>query len=153
MDNRNEDFEAFLESNNWDVNSEVFKDFINSEICNGITNNTVRFAEKFGDYLSRGKKNEPLTTSQLRRFFGEVKRQQMKRYDKRDFVMLKPKLAYAAGRAKKPDNGNPKIYNFYYVMASAIDEVEKCPQKDEAFKNFISFFEAIVAYHKAAEIK
>ena len=38
-------------------------------------------------------------------------------------------------------------------MVSAIDEVERCSKKDEAFKNFISFFEAIVAYHKAAEIK
>ena len=153
MYNRNEDFETFLKSYDWDVKNEVFKNFINSEICNGITNNTVRFAEKFGDYLSRGAKNVPLTTSQLRRFFGEVKRQQMKGYDKRDFVMLKPKLAYAAGRAKKPDNGNPKIYIFYNVMVSAIDEVERCSKKDEAFKNFISFFEAIVAYHKAAEIK
>jgi len=86
-----------------------------------------------------------LTTNQLRKFFGEVKRQQMKGYNETDFVLLKPKLAYAVGRAK----GKSKITDFYEIMSIAIDEV-----KSEAhFKNFIKIFEAIVAYHKAAEEK
>ena len=66
--------------------------------------------------------------------------------------MLKPKLAYAVGRAKK--NVRAKNYNiarFEEVISKAIDTVlnnktERARQI--AFKNFVDFFEAIVAYHK-----
>lgn len=127
------------------------------EIQEKVTDETVQFAERFGTYLGKddfftnksGKsisaKNK-LTTSQLRRFFGEVKRQQMVGYNETDFVLLKPKLAYAVGRAKEKD---AKIKDFYLVMSNAIDLVHN----EKQFKNFIKVFEAIVAYHKAAEEK
>ena len=126
------------------------------EIQEKVTATTVQFAEKFGNYLAEKEDQaEPLTTSQLRKFFGEVKRQQMTGYDDTEFVMLKPKLAYAVGRAKQ--NGkkdkHQKIEDFYTVMADAIDKVEASTDKPKAFKNFITTFEAIVAYHKAAEKK
>ena len=58
--------------------------------------------------------------------------------------MLKPKLAYAVGRA----DGKNKIVDFYKVISEAMSHV-----KDEAqFRNFVQIFEAIVAYHKAAEM-
>ena len=129
-----------------------------SEITEKITNATVDFARQFGSYLGkddkrkdvdkngreRDVKESKLTTSQLRKFFGEVKRQQMSGYDETNFVLLKPKLAYAVGRAKAP---NAKINDFYKVIANAIDKVHN----EQQFKNFIKIFEAIVAYHKAAE--
>ena len=127
------------------------------EIQEKVPDETVKFAERFGTYLGKddiftnksGKsisaKNK-LTTSQLRRFFGEVKRQQMVGYNETDFVLLKPKLAYAVGRAKEKD---AKIKDFYLVMSNAIDLVHN----EQQFKNFIKVFEAIVAYHKAAEEK
>ena len=126
------------------------------EIQEKVTDVTVQFAEKFGNYLAEKEDQaEPLTTSQLRKFFGEVKRQQMTVYDDTEFVMLKPKLAYAVGRAKQ--NGkkdkHQKIEDFYTVMADAIDKVEASTDKPKAFKNFITAFEAIVAYHKSAEKK
>lgn len=121
-----------------------------------VTKKSVEFAERFGKHLGTDKKESDqrtgrdrivetkLTTSQLRKFFGEVKRQQMEGYDETSFVLLKPKLAYAVGRAKDTKS---KINDFYLVIANAIDRV-----KNEAqFKNFIQIFEAIVAYHKAAE--
>lgn len=132
------------------------------EITEKITNETVEFAKRFGNYLGKNdtkfdekrKKNvverAKLTTSQLRKFFGEIKRQQMSGYDETDFVLLKPKLAYAVGRAK---DANAKINDFYHVISNAIDCV-KSDNKEESekrFKNFIKVFEAIVAYHKAAE--
>lgn len=126
-----------------------------SEITEKVTRATVTFAEKFGRYLGtdeRGVANK-LTTSQLRKFFGEVKRQQMNGYDETEFVLLKPKLAYAVARAninKRKDTMN-KIDDFYKVIIAAIDIVIDCPNKDQAFKNFIQIFEAIVAYHKAVE--
>lgn len=137
---------------NWEKNDLISK----QEIQEKVTAVTVKFAEKFGNYLAdKDDQAEPLTTSQLRKFFGEVKRQQMTGYDPTEFVMLKPKLAYAVGRAKQ--NGrkgkHQKIEDFYLVMADAIDKVESSSDKPKAFKNFISVFEAIVAYHKAAEKK
>lgn len=133
----------------------VWKEMIPaSEIKDKVTTNTVEFAEKFGHYLGtdemvmdpksgKMKKTKKLTTNQLRKFFGEVKRQQMQGYNETQFVLLKPKLAYAVGR----DKGVTKIKDFYNVMTNAIDLV-----KDEkSFKNFIMVFEAIVAYHKATE--
>ena len=127
------------------------------EIQKKITAATVNFAEEFGKYLAQPEeRTSPLTTTQLRKFFGEVKRQQMMTgYDETEFVMLKPKLAYAVGRAKQ--NGRRDVYqkieDFYKVMADAIDKVVVSPDKDIAFRNFITAFEAIVAYHKAAEKK
>lgn len=130
------------------------------EIQGKISDVTVKFAKDFGDYLAAREENaEPLTTSQLRKFFGEVKRQQMSLqtagYNETEFVMLKPKLAYAVGRVKQ--NGRKgktyKIEDFYLVLADAIDKVQSSTDKPKAFKNFITAFEAIVAYHKAAEKK
>lgn len=144
----------------WDKQKMVPK----TEITEKVTSVTVDFAKEFGSYLGRddrrkeldrnGKlreiKESKLTTNQLRKFFGEVKRQQMSGYDETDFVLLKPKLAYAVGRAKE---SNSKINDFYHVISNAIDNV-KAPTIEESaerFKRFIKVFEAIVAYHKAAE--
>ena len=125
-----------------------------SEIQDKVTTKTVEFAKIFGEHLANEEDGAPLTTSQLRKFFGEVKRQQMSQYDETSFVMLKPKLAYAVGRAKQNGKGKHlKIEDFYDVMADAIDKVVASPDKERAFRNFILVFEAIVAYHKAAEKK
>jgi CRISPR type III-A-associated protein Csm2 len=130
-----------------------------------ITDDTVKWAERFGTHLAkkgdfaykdkaltqkktdkyhRDIKRDILTTSQLRKFFGEVKRQQAQGFNKSEFVLLRPKLAYAVGRAKDED---AKIHDFYHVLAPVIMDVEN----ENEFKNFIKIFEAIVAYHKAAE--
>lgn len=136
----------------WDKNDMISK----QEIQEKVTATTVQFAEKFGKYLAKKEDQaEPLTTSQLRKFFGEVKRQQITGYDDTEFVMLKPKLAYAVGRTKKNGSRSKhyKIEDFYTVMANAIDIVVSCEDRPKAFMNFMTIFEAIVAYHKAAEEK
>lgn len=126
-----------------------------TEIKVKVTETTVKFAKRFGRYLGsnegyeddRGRWHttvEKLSTSQLRKFFGEVKRQQMSGYNETDFVLLKPKLAYAVGRAKAKQS---KIGDFYIVLSDMIDKVAN----EEDFKRFIKAFEAIVAYHKASE--
>ena len=103
----------------WDTTGKYDK-IPESEIRGKVTKETVNFAEKFGKYLAEGNDyEEALTTSQLRRFFGEVKRQQMNGYDETDFQMLKPKLAYAVGRAKKKDK-HCKIIDFYEVMIKLV---------------------------------
>ncbi|MCQ2258604.1 MAG: type III-A CRISPR-associated protein Csm2 [Bacteroidaceae bacterium] len=126
-----------------------------NEIKVKVTDATVKFAERFGKYLgsdegykdNRGKWRttvEKLSTNQLRKFFGEVKRQQMSGYNETDFVLLKPKLAYAVGRTKGKQS---KIGDFYIVLSDMIDKVKN----ENDFKRFIKAFEAIVAYHKASE--
>ncbi len=122
-----------------------------SEITDRITEKTVAFAKRFGEYLGRDDKDSDggrtvagkLTPNQLRKFFGEVKRQQLQGFDESKFVMLKPKLAYAVGRADKSN----KIKEFYKVIVNAMNLVSD----EKTFGNFVRVFEAIVAYHKAAE--
>ena len=147
-------------------------------ISDKIDQTTVAFAKEFGTYLAKddsevklvkeGKPildkhgnpketvyGEKLTTSQLRRFFGEVKRQQTIGYSESSFVMLRPKLAYAVGRAKKSMKNEVKyckIEDLYKIIDDAVMIVVNSKDTNNAFKNFISFFEAIVAYHKA-EVK
>lgn len=129
-----------------------------SEIKDRVTDVTVEFAKEFGEHLGKCDKQVKLTSSQLRKFFGEVKKQQMNGYDETEFVLLKPKLAYAVGRARSKVHSiklkeELRINDFYYVISRAIDCV-KADTKEESvkrFHNFIKVFEAIVAYHKAAE--
>lgn len=125
-----------------------------TEITDKVTNATVLFAEEFGTYLGTDEGDlKKLTTSQLRKFFGEVKRQQMNGWNETAFALLKPKLAYAKGRANinKKRNQLNKIDDFYTIIVAAIDLVLKSADKKKAFDNFTQIFEAIVAYHKAAE--
>lgn len=123
-----------------------------NEIEVKVTDATNRFAKNFGEYLadSEGRNATPLTTSQLRKFFGEVKRQQMNGYNESQFILLKPKLAYAVGRTT--GRGQLKIKDFYNVLVDGIDRVTRSQNKVVAFKNFVSVFEAIVAYHKVNSI-
>lgn len=134
---------------------------VEDAVKNGINETTIRLIKEFGEYLTKDDKRydkrlnkeviarEKLKTNQIRRFFGEVKRQQLTDYKPTSFILLKPKLAYAVGRASR----GSKIEDFYEVLSVAIDTVvseEKNGNKD-AFKNFIAIFESIVAYHKYAE--
>jgi CRISPR-associated protein Csm2 len=97
----------------------------------------VTAAERLGGRLVQG----GLTTSQIRNVYGLVKRMEMRGFDAGEFVLLKPKLAYAAARANKP--GARLLRD---VLSWAIDEVDEDEQK---FARFVDFFEAILAYHKA----
>ena len=152
--------------NRWEKKDLILQEWISDR----ITQETVEFAKKFGTYLAttdsweevqkKGDKQKVLgailTTSQLRRFFGEVKRQQTIGYEESSFVMLTPKLAYAVGREKKEKKGNVrylKIEDFFMVFEDAIKKVGNSKDKQKAFKNFISIFEAVVAYHKASVVK
>ncbi|MCL6524692.1 MAG: type III-A CRISPR-associated protein Csm2 [Thermoflavifilum sp.] len=106
----------------------------------------IKYAEDFGKFL----KENDFTTSQIRNFFGEVRRIQMKGISKEKtaFLLIRPKLAYAASRAGHSAKA------FEAVMRKAHEIVmRKESQKDDfekRFKNFVDFFEAILAYHKAA---
>ena len=60
-------------------------------------------------------------------------------------IMLKPKIAYAAGRQKSVR------YHFFPLVEAAVDAVNKSHNKDEAYKKFFALMESVVAYHKFYE--
>jgi CRISPR-associated protein Csm2 len=108
-----------------------------------INRDGIEFAQKFGSALAANGRG--MTTSQIRNFFGEVKRIQMNGFGKESsqtaFLLLQPKLAYAAKRA-----GNDYVDEFRKVM----DKVHVAVNSENEFQNFVNFLEAILAYHKAA---
>jgi len=108
------------------------------QILAGDANALVQVAERLGQDFANG-----LSTSQIRNVFGEVKRLQMKGFNEqvaRELILLKPKLAYQAGR-----HGG-KVKELAKVLSRAIDRVGSDQRR---FEHFVDFFEAILAYHKA----
>ncbi len=117
-------------------------------ITQGINTTAVDWANTFAKHLvpkdqhNKVEKDAALSTSQLRKFFGQLRRIQAD-YErlKVEVPLLKPKLAYAVGKAKKEN----RIRDFYDQMEIGF----KCLDGDkEKFNRFISLTEAIVAYHK-----
>ena len=102
----------------------------------------VDAAKKLGETLEK----RGLKTAQIRKVYGAVKKIQVnKKFRQNDLIMLKPKLAYAAAR-------NPAVTDLKDALTQAIDQVGSSSEKFKAerFKNFVDFFEATLAYHRAA---
>jgi len=115
----------------------------------GLDPLAVEQAEELGKILAPKdfRDSDAMTTSQLRRFFGALKKVQMSAKVKEDnfrlidVKLLKPKLAYAVGRAGERN----RINDFYKQVGLAIDKVNT----RQDFLNMVDWVEAIVAYHKA----
>jgi len=125
---------------NWET------EFNSNWITVRINKDGIKFTEDFGKFL----KNNQLTTSQIRNIFGEIKRIQLsginKQKNKTAFLLLKPKMAYAVAR-----DGKRGLEQLTKVINKAFDsvELEDNEKVEEQFQNFVDFFEAILAYHKA----
>ena len=119
------------------------KDFKKEWIIGEFTPETISFAERFGGFLARNR----MTTSQIRNIYGEVMRISAREFQEvyKDFLLLKPKIAYAAQRS-----GTRGIEEFNKVMDQAHEAVTDAAEQKIAFRNFKDFFEAVLAYHKAA---
>lgn len=118
-----------------------------------ITPEIVEWCKSFGEFLSPAcltDSKKPLTTSQLRRFFGEVKRIKMQKVIQGDDVaMLNPQLAYAVGRDKDNFGKNKtRIAEFQQQLSKAISAIRFDEHLAQDYDHFIQIFEAIVAYHK-----
>ncbi|MFW5892217.1 MAG: type III-A CRISPR-associated protein Csm2 [Bacteroidota bacterium] len=118
----------------------------------GIKDETVEWANSFGEFLQKKDKTNPLTSSQIRKFFGELKRiQSDPEKFQADVPMLKAKLAYAVGREVNVDfKGNvthtTKIKQFYEQIEIGINAIRSGNKKD--LINLVKIVESIVAYHK-----
>lgn len=127
----------------------------------GLPQTAIEWAEDFATHLaykpSRDERGVPdqLSTSQLRKFFGEIKKIQANGFqdNRTDFRMLKPQIAYAVGRdiETKSKKNKTKIKDFYDGIKHLIDD--EVVHDDSTFRNFVWLMEAIVAYHKVAEVK
>lgn len=106
-----------------------------SKILNGDAEEMNTYAEELARHFSSGKDQERLSTSQIRTILSEI--QKMKKYDKNQLQLLRPKLAYAAGRHKG------RVKDFYTLFEAAVKQTN-----EKNFKMFQNFIEAIVAYHK-----
>ncbi len=117
----------------------------------------VHHANEIGRQLvDYPKKEDRLSTSQIRSLFGEVRQieaqwsmggdNRKKAY--RRMVLLKPKMAYRAKKERKQG-----VQDLVEILDSALEPVIR--ETDETrryvyFSHFVEFFEAILAYHKAA---
>lgn len=105
-------------------------------ILNGDAQALNEYAEFLAkEYVKPKNERQKLSTSQIRNVLDEIQR--MKEFDETRLQLLRPKLAYAAGRHKG------KVKEFREV----IEELIKHTNKDN-FLYFKYFVEAIVAYHR-----
>lgn len=120
-------------------------------IAEGDVDLLVNTAQQIGEAVAR-----QLTTSQIRNIFGEVRRIEMYwRADQpaddetayRQVVLLQPKLAYQAKRER-----GRGVEELQGVLSPCIDVIRKARKEERRlfFQRFVDFFEAILAYHKAA---
>lgn len=96
----------------------------------------VDTARAFGQYIAKH-----LSSSHIRNIYGEVKQMEMTEFAFHRFILLKPKLQYAAKR-----DGSAAARDLAALLTAAIDAVG---DNEDHFKRFADFFEAILAYHKA----
>lgn len=104
-------------------------------------------------------KEDRLKTHQLRNVFSAVEKSRNRyRIIKREapdaaayedlvgsLILLKPKIAYAAGRQKTVR------YHFFPFVSDSIDAVRNSDDKEKALENFFILMESVVGYHKFFE--
>ncbi|GCD77997.1 type III-A CRISPR-associated protein Csm2 [Thermaurantimonas aggregans] len=132
-------------NNKKEVNQQTEKWNVKTEwITNGMDKEADKFCEKFGEHLAT---REKLSTSQLRNFYGELKRIQLNGVEKnkQNIQLLRPKLAYNAARKTNEGNSNAGK-TFYNALKNIFRQVNLTEEKN--FINFVSLIEAILAYHK-----
>lgn len=123
---------------------DTYQSDIQKWITSQIDRGTISFAEEAGKFLAKNQ----MTTSQIRIAFGELRKIQMNGFEKEqaNFLMLTPKLAYAAERHGK--EGIWMFYEFFKFAASNVD-ISKVEDGKKHFDNLIQVVEAVLAYHKS----
>ena len=130
----------------------VSEDSIKKIIQTDNPDELIQQAEELGKKLA----SERLKTASVRKFFGMVRQMQSQEVIRirdegqqdqisdathRDLLLMIPKLRYQSQR------GLDGVKRLADELEPAIKAIEREPK---AFENFVDFFEAILAYHKAA---
>ncbi|MGA1823094.1 MAG: type III-A CRISPR-associated protein Csm2 [bacterium] len=111
-----------------------------SDLGNVNTETLINKAKVVGEKLEQNK----LKMNQLRRFLDAVRRIESRIKDEdwensqTDIILLRPKLAYAAGR-------EPKVKPLMYVLDKAIQSGARSKKN---FEKLLRLIESIVAYHR-----
>jgi len=119
-------------------------EFKNEWITKGLNRSAIDYCNAMGKELVDNK----FTTTQFRNIFGEIKRIKAKGIENQNqiqsFLLLKPKVAYAAVRDGK--EGSKVFKGEFDKMWDAVFDGEH-PTADR-FKNFCDLVEGILAFHK-----
>jgi len=126
------------------IQSHYSNQLINEERIRKILAGDMRelndYAKELGKNYAQGGEREKLSTSQIRNILDEIQKMPEKDFDENRLQLLRPKLAYVAGRHKG------KVLEFQKLLDKTIQFTNK-----NNFKNFKYFVEAIVAYHRYHE--
>lgn len=114
---------------------------INAGDVTELNSYAEELAKEFAPNSEREKKKK-LTTSQIRNILDNVQRMSKEGVEKGEYELLRPKLAYVAGRS---DKENYAVRDLREILDIALQNVGKDYRK---FENFRNFLEAIVGYHK-----
>ncbi|MBI5842850.1 MAG: type III-A CRISPR-associated protein Csm2 [Chloroflexi bacterium] len=114
--------------------------------------NSTHLLVKWADAAGKDLKNSGLTTAQIRALFGEVRQIESQwsiNPDKawRRTHLLKPKMAYRA--RKERGQAVKDLVSILDPALNTVLEQKEREKKEECFKRFTEFFEAILAYHRA----
>lgn len=107
------------------------------EILNGNGRLIVKVSEDIGKQTSQ---RGGVSTSQIRRIFGDFKRQQYKEFDIDKIQLIRPKLAYTFSRHSR--------YRGMDLLLGTMDFLIEKVQVEVDFENIVNLFESILAYHK-----
>ena len=113
------------------------------EIVNWVKNGLNETAVKFASEFAKAMVKQEATTTQFRNFYGQLLVIKQKGYSsetKNQFLLLKPRLAYAVAR------NNKKQKPFYDLVVEMMDNVKE--EDTKTFQNFFSIVESILAYFK-----
>ena len=116
-----------------DVKTQFFSDNFVELLNMSKTTNLDEILETIEKFVSEEGKN--LSTSQLRNIYDKA----IKTQNANELKLIRPNLAYIAG---KSSNDREKS------LLAFIDFLIKSVHSDEQVKEFKTFFEAVVAYHK-----
>lgn len=122
-----------------------FESWVKGDII--IDNEVVQKIKDFGKYLApvNNRDKDAISTSQIRKFFGDLKRIQASFEKYQDEIpFLSAKLAYSTGRAIKQKRSS-KMRAFYEEINKGIIAVNG---DKENFNRFVKLVEATVAFHK-----
>jgi len=114
-------------------------------ITGGLTSEAIKYTENFGKYL----RDKWLSSSQLRNVFGEMKQIQSKMKTNRDglytrYLLLYPKLAYAAGRQR-----SEALSTFKEVFEKAYRTIKDENDFEKYYQNLVDFVESTLAFHRS----
>lgn len=115
---------------------EVPDEVLQEIICRGNAVKLNEIANSLGEYYAAGNEKERLSASQIR---GVLDHLQRMKFSPNELQLLRPKLAYAAGRHLG------KVKKLQGVADKAIVLVG---EDEVRFIHFRNFFEAMVAYHR-----